>query len=72
MKPDQYVADFPQVTAAEMRLNLAALIAKVQQEPVALVYHRHCVGVMLSVSEYQRLAGTKPMPLSLKAKTGAG
>lgn len=55
-KPESSLECMPQITAAELRHDLAALIARVQDEPVVLLYHRQCVGVMLSISEYQRLA----------------
>lgn len=55
MKADSFSEVLPQITAAELRQNLAALIARVKEEPVALVYHRQQVGVLLSIREYQRL-----------------
>lgn len=55
LPPKPHLCQLPTVTAAEMRQNFATLISSVKDQPIALYYHRRCVGVLLSAEEYQQL-----------------
>jgi PHD/YefM family antitoxin component YafN of YafNO toxin-antitoxin module len=44
------------ISVTDTRLNLTTLLSKAQQEPVLIRHNQQDMAVMLSATEYQRLA----------------
>ena len=56
------------ISATDTRLNLTTLLSKAQQEPVLIRQNQRDMAVMLSATEYQRLA---KRPASIDPKLAA-
>jgi PHD/YefM family antitoxin component YafN of YafNO toxin-antitoxin module len=62
------------ISATDTRLNMTTLLSKAQQEPVLIRHNQRDMAVMLSASEYQRLAKRPSMsarPRSIDPKLAA-
>ena len=61
------------ISATDTRLNLTTLLNKAQQEPVLIRHNQQDMAVMLSATEYQRLAKRPqyPRPHSIDPKLAA-
>ncbi|MGA9718447.1 MAG: hypothetical protein WBQ79_09225 [Acidobacteriaceae bacterium] len=56
------------ISVTDTRLNLTTLLSKAQQEPVLIRHNQQDMAVMLSATEYQRLA---KRPASIDPKLAA-
>ena len=62
------------ISATDTRLKLTTLLSKAQQEPVLIRHNQRDMAVMLSATEYQRLAkrpSATARPRSIDSKLAA-
>jgi PHD/YefM family antitoxin component YafN of YafNO toxin-antitoxin module len=55
------------ISATDTRLKLTTLLSKAQQEPVLIRHNQRDMAVMLSATEYQRLAKGPSAPARLRS-----
>jgi PHD/YefM family antitoxin component YafN of YafNO toxin-antitoxin module len=55
------------ISATDTRLKLTTLLSKAQQEPVLIRHNQRDMAVMLSATEYQRLARPRSIDPKLAA-----